>query len=50
MAGLILWHLKSTILENNPINKKVYSYKDDNITETALHKVVHRIEKVMAKK
>ena len=48
LERLILWHMQSTTLMKKPLNSNVFSYNEGMSTETALHKVVHKIEKAMA--
>ena len=48
LERLILWYMQANTLRNNPLNKNIFSYTEGLSTETALHRVVHFIEKSIA--
>ncbi|MCP4489190.1 MAG: hypothetical protein GY820_18040 [Gammaproteobacteria bacterium] len=46
----ILWHMQHDLGMADSLNKKQFGFRRGNSTETALHKVVHQIERRIAKK
>ena len=47
---VVLWHMQHDLGMENSLSKKQYGFKKGTSTETALHKVIHKIEKRIAKK
>ena len=47
---LKLWHMQHDLGMEYSLSKKQFSFKKGTSTETALHKVIHKIEKRIAKK
>lgn len=46
----ILWHMQEDLKMNTLISERQYGFKRGSSTTTALHKVVHRIEKAISSK
>ena len=47
---VVLWHMQHDLGMEDSLSKKQYGFKKCTSTETALHKVIHKIEKRIAKK
>ena len=47
---VILWHMQHDLGMEDSLSKKQFGFKKGTSTETALHKVIHKIEKRIAKK
>ena len=47
---VILWHMQHDLGMENSLSKKQFGFKKGTSTETALHKVIHKFEKRIAKK
>ena len=47
---VVLWHMQHDLGMEDSLSKKQYGFKKGTSTETALHKVIHKIEKRIAKK
>ena len=47
---VVLWHMQHDLGMKDSLSKKQYGFKKGTSTETALHKVIHKIEKRIAKK
>ena len=47
---VILWHMQHDLGMEDSLGKKQFGFKKGTSTETALHKVIHKIEKRIAKK
>ncbi len=47
---VILWHMQHDLGMSDNLNKRQYGFKRGCSTETALHNVVHQIERRIAKK
>ena len=50
LERLIFWHVQDEHMVRHPINDNIYSYREGVSTETALHKVVYKIETALAHK
>ena len=48
LERVMLWYIQSDTLKKNPLNSNIFSYSEGMSTETALHRVVHYIEKSLA--
>ena len=47
LERLILWHLQRTMLKEKPFNRNLYSYQEGLSTDTALHRVISKVEKTL---
>ena len=47
---VVLWHMQHDLGMEDSLSKKQYGFKKGTSIETALHKVIHKIEKRIAKK
>ena len=47
---VILWHMQHGLGMEDSLSKKQFGFKKGTSTETVLHKVIHKIEKRIAKK
>ena len=47
---VILWHMQHDLGMDNCLSKKQYGFRRGTSTESALHKVIHNIERRLAKK
>ena len=46
---LKLWHMQHDLGMKDSLSKKQFGFKKGTSTETAIHKVIHKIEKGIAK-
>ena len=47
LERIVHWHLLDTNLTRTPFNDNLYSYREGMSTETALHRLISRIEKAL---
>ena len=50
LERLLLWHVQDAHMTRFPLPKNVYAYREGVSTESALHRIVYRIEKALAEK
>ena len=50
LERLLLWHVQDEHMTRYPLPKNVYAYREGVSTESALHRIVYKIEKALAEK